>query len=111
MPELPEVQTTVNGINETLKGLRIVDVWSDYNSTFAAGKENIKNKKFFTKFKCTVLGNSILEAQRSGKNIKIHLSNKHTILIHMKMTGHLLYGTFTFDTKDKVWIAKEKGPL
>jgi formamidopyrimidine-DNA glycosylase len=32
--------------------------------------------------------------ERRGKNILVRLSGNKTILIHMKMTGHLLYGTY-----------------
>ena len=51
MPELPEVQTTVNGIKKYVVGLSISGVWTDYNSGFHAGKDNIKNPQYFKKFK------------------------------------------------------------
>ena len=95
MPELPEVQTTVNGINETIQGLVIRDVWTNYGSAYHAGKKNIKNKEYFKHFKKEVAGAKIKNAERKGKNILIHLSNGKTVLIHMKMTGHLLYGTYS----------------
>jgi formamidopyrimidine-DNA glycosylase len=91
VPELPEVQTTVNGINKYVKGLRIVDVWTDYASPNYKGKNQIKNKEFFKTFSKSVVGGVILKAERRAKNILIHLSNKKTVLIHMKMTGHILY--------------------
>ncbi len=97
MPELPEVQTTVNGINKLVKGLKIVKTWTDYNSSFHAGKDNIKNPAYFKAFKKHVEGASITHSTRRGKNVLIHLSNNHTILIHMKMTGHLMYGKYAFD--------------
>jgi len=34
--------------------------------------------------------------KRKGKNILINLSDGKTLLIHQKMTGHLLYGSFDF---------------
>lgn len=108
MPELPEVQTTVNGLNNVLPGLKIVSVWSSYNSPYFAGKENIKDRKYFSKFKKEILGAKVLRAERRGKNILIHLNNDRTILIHMKLTGHLLYGKYV---KKKEWIAVDKGPL
>ena len=94
MPELPEVQTTVNGINAEVKGLTITDVWTSYNSPFHHGKNNVKNPKYFSVFKKTVVGTKIIGAERQGKNILIHLSNKNTILAHMKMTGHFMYGKY-----------------
>ena len=91
MPELPEVQTTVNGLNSTVKGRRIVDVKTTYNSKFYRNKEDIKNPKFFEIFKNKVKGKKILKAERRAKNILIHLSGAETILVHMKMTGHFVY--------------------
>ena len=91
MPELPEVQTTVNGLNKTVKGKRIIDVWTDYNSAYHAGKDNIKDPKFFTLFKRKVKGQKILKAERRAKNVLIHLSGGNTIIVHMKMTGHFVY--------------------
>lgn len=91
MPELPEVQTTVNGLNKTVKGRKIIDVLTTYNSPFYKNKEEIKNPAYFRKFKKKVIGQKILKAERRAKNILIHLSSGETILIHMKMTGHLVY--------------------
>lgn len=94
MPELPEVQTTVDGINAEVKGLTIADIWTSYNSPFHVGKDNIKNPKYFVAFKKKIIGNKIIKAERVGKNVLIHLSNNQTILVHMKMTGHFMYGKY-----------------
>ena len=94
MPELPEVQTTVDGLNKFVKNLTIKDVWTDFYSKDKRFKDSIKNPEYFIWFKKTVLNAKILKAERRAKNILIHLDNKYTILIHMKMTGHLLYGTY-----------------
>ena len=99
MPELPEVQTTVNGLNKTVKGRKIVDVETSYNSSFYKGKDEIKNPEFFKKFKKKIIGQKILKVQRRAKNILIRLSPRlgsgqasgNTILVHMKMTGHFVY--------------------
>lgn len=91
MPELPEVQTTVDGLNKTVKGRRIVTVSTTYNSRYYLHKEEIKNPEFFKKFKKRVIGQKILKAERRAKNILIHLSNGDTILVHMKMTGYFHY--------------------
>ncbi len=111
MPELPEVHTTVLGLNKKLAGKRIVDVWSAYNSPFHAGKQNIKNVHYFKDFKRAVYGADFVRAERRAKNILIHLSNNHTILIHMKMTGHLLFGRYEQDKKTGSWCAVDSGPL
>ena len=91
MPELPEVQTTVNGLNQFVKGLTIKNVWTDYYSEFHLGRPNIKNREYFKKFRTAVIGAKILGARRRAKNILIRLSNGKTILIHMKLTGYLFY--------------------
>ena len=115
MPELPEVQTTVDGLNRTVKGRKIVDVSTTYNSKFYGGKEEIKNPKFFKIFREKVVGQKILKAERRAKNILIHLSSGETILTHMKMTGYYFYNppddaefvrlTFTLDNGKKLVLS------
>ncbi len=113
MPELPEVQTTVDGINEFARGLAITDVWNDYKSPHHIGKDNIKDPDFYASFRKAVIGAKIEKASRRAKNVLIHLSNGNTIIIHMKMTGHVLYGAYKkIKTSGKEsWIAAEAGPL
>jgi formamidopyrimidine-DNA glycosylase len=104
MPELPEVQTTVNGLKEHVVGLHIVDAWSDYDSPHYTGSDNIKDPKYFAQFRKKIMGRKIVSASRRAKNILIALDNGDVILVHMKMTGHLLYGRYAFNS------AKEKDP-
>ncbi|MEK9171798.1 MAG: DNA-formamidopyrimidine glycosylase [Patescibacteria group bacterium] len=91
MPELPEVQTTVNGLNKTVRGKRIIAVSTTYNSKFYKNKEEVKNPAFFRRFRKRVVGQKILKAERRAKNILIHLTGGYSILAHMKMTGHFVY--------------------
>jgi formamidopyrimidine-DNA glycosylase len=107
MPELPEVQTTVNGLRRTVVGLRIVDAWSDYDSTFYYGKETIKDPKYFKQFKKEVIGSKIVSIERRAKNILINLDSGKTILVHLRMTGHLLFGKYDYLEKngEAKWIA------
>lgn len=112
MPELPEVHTTVHGINKEVSGLTIRDVWTSYKSKFHTGKPNIKDPEYFKTFRKKCIGASITHAERIGKNVLIHLSNKKTILVHMKMTGHFLYGKYKKKgKKEQEWIAEESGAL
>jgi len=101
MPELPEVQTTVNGLKQRVVGLTITGVWSDYNSPFFKGSETIKDPVYFKRFKKEVIGKKVVSAERRAKNILINLEGNATILVHMKMTGHLMYGAYRFDMKAK----------
>jgi formamidopyrimidine-DNA glycosylase len=98
MPELPEVHTTATELNRLLPGKRIIDVWSSYNSPFHFGKDNIKNKVYFSKFRELILNKKIIGIRRRAKNVLIDLSGGFTILVHMKMTGHLLYGAYKKQT-------------
>ncbi|MEK7095545.1 MAG: DNA-formamidopyrimidine glycosylase [Patescibacteria group bacterium] len=94
MPELPEVQTTASGLHSFVQKLKIKDVWTDYNSPYFKGSETIKDPRYFQYFKKGVVGKKILHVSRRAKNILINLSGNLTIIIHMKMTGHLLYGDY-----------------
>lgn len=107
MPELPEVQTTVNGLNKTVKGKKIVDVWTDIavkTPSLPHHLTSTKSEAFFKQFKKLVVGTKIVKAERRAKNIFIHLDNKQSIWIHMKMTGHMMYGSYALDPKLKQWV-------
>ena len=106
MPELPEVQTTVDGLNKTVVGLNIKDVWTDIARPMAARpdyRETIKYLPFFKQFQKSLRGKKILSAERRAKNILINVSGGHTILIHMKMTGHIMYGKYSYDKNRNEW--------
>jgi len=112
VPELPEVETTANDLNELIVGKKISDVWSGYDSPYYYDKPQIKDPKFFKKFKKIIIGTKVISVSRRAKNVLINLSNNKTILIHMKMTGHILYGKYEYSKKNKEWTPKEKsGPL
>jgi formamidopyrimidine-DNA glycosylase len=103
MPELPEVQTTVSSLQKVLPKLKIIDVWTDLPIKIAGGirAETLKSSLFYKSFRSRVVGSKVLSVSRRAKNILIHLSNKETILVHMKMTGHLLYGLYEKVTEGK----------
>ncbi len=110
MPELPEVQTTVTGLTRTIVGLTIADVWTDYNSPYFKGSDTIKDPEYFKYFKKEVLNRKIIRVSRRAKNILIHLEptkntlytkgvSRNTVLIHMKMTGHVMIGKYVLNKK------------
>jgi formamidopyrimidine-DNA glycosylase len=105
MPELPEVETTAKMLDKRVKGLVISSVWTDYDSAFHKGKGNIKDKKYFAYFKKELEGKKILGVRRRAKNVLIDVSGNKTILTHMKMTGHFLYGRYEY--KNKRWSPVE----
>lgn len=105
MPELPEVTTTVKGLQRVLPGLKIISIWTDLakKNPIKQFKETVKNEAFFKKFKKEVEGAKVVNVERRAKNILINLSNKKTILIHLKMTGHIIYGKYVYDKKLNKW--------
>jgi len=106
MPELPEVQTIVTDLGKILPGLTITDVWTDHKNMFLCGQSVAKS---FEAFKKEVVGKNFLSVSRRAKNILIHLSSNKTILTHLKMTGHFLYGKWK---KEKnVWIPPQKNSI
>ena len=122
MPELPEVETTVKGLRKTILGLTIKNVWTDLATKDKRQKSSIANLKFFVVFKKEILNKKILSVERRAKNILINTSDGKTILVHLKMTGHLLYGKYKFPPSPTLpltrggrrvgsWIPSEKGPL
>lgn len=116
MPELPEVHTTVEGIKKEVVGKTIKSAWSDFHLATSHGqRNNLKNKRHYDYFLATAIGSKIIDAERKGKNILIHLNNKVTIVIHMKMTGHLMVGNYSKfniqDSKLEKWVALDDGPL
>ncbi len=96
MPELPEVETTTKGLRQKVVGLTIKDVWTDLATKDKRQEDTVANPKYFKFFKKDVIDKKILSITRRGKNILINLSKGKTILIHMKMTGHLLYGKYKY---------------
>ncbi|MDO8659155.1 MAG: bifunctional DNA-formamidopyrimidine glycosylase/DNA-(apurinic or apyrimidinic site) lyase [Candidatus Parcubacteria bacterium] len=95
MPELPEVETTTKGLRKTIIGLSIKDVWTDLSTKDKRQVHSVANPSFFKIFKKDVLNKKVLSVQRRAKNILINLSKGKTILVHLKMTGHLLYGAYS----------------
>ncbi|MDD2934885.1 MAG: bifunctional DNA-formamidopyrimidine glycosylase/DNA-(apurinic or apyrimidinic site) lyase [Candidatus Pacebacteria bacterium] len=82
MPELPEVQTIVNDLNRKIVGEKIADFESVW-------KKNVRPS--FAKFKKEIVGAKIVGVRRIGKHIILDLNSDYSVVIHLKMTGHLLY--------------------
>ncbi|MEK7627489.1 MAG: bifunctional DNA-formamidopyrimidine glycosylase/DNA-(apurinic or apyrimidinic site) lyase [Patescibacteria group bacterium] len=93
MPELPEVETIVGDLNKNILNRKIQDVWSN---TAKFKVESLKLK---------VVGSKIKKVGRVGKNILLYLTRGKILLIHQKMTGHLMYGKWK---KEKAPDGKEK---
>ena len=102
MPELPEVETIVRDLKKRVLKRTFVDVWTDW-------KKMIKKPKSFKEFKKEIKGKKIKNVRRRAKNILFDLSEDRILLIHQKMTGHLLLGKWKLG-KGR-WESQVKGPL
>lgn len=108
MPELPEVQTIVNDLNKKVAGRRITGVWFDWPKMLKDPLGQQRNKiahKHIVVFEKTIKEKKILKVQRRAKNLLFTLSDNLMMLIHLKMTGHLLVGKWKvqkFKGKEKV---------
>jgi len=86
MPELPEVETVVREILPELSGQFIADIDILWERTF-------QNKSLDT-----LAGRQIKDVSRQGKYIIIELSSTY-LIIHLRMTGQLLFSLDGFDKK------------
>lgn len=78
MPELPEVESIRKQLNKFLTGHKIQSV-------------EVKNRKIFQGDEKQIVGAKFLKARRFGKVTVLDLNNKKSLMIHVKMTGQLLY--------------------
>lgn len=102
MPELPEVETIVKGLNQRVKNRTIKNVWTDWPKYFGGQSEN--------QFKKSAIGRKIVKIERRGKNILFFLNSGFILLIHQKISGHLLVGRWRLS--DGKWFPQPpKGPL
>lgn len=106
MPELPEVETTVKGINKRVLNRTFIDVWSDWEKVVKKPRLPGGQEKNFAKFKKEIKGKKIIKTWRRAKNIIIDLSGGYALLVHMKMTGHLLYGRWK--NQNGKWVPEDK---
>ncbi len=97
MPELPEVETIVRDLRKKVLKRTFIDVWADTEKI-------IKKPQKFEEFKKEIKNKKILKIRRRAKNIIFELSGDYILLIHQKLTGHLLYGKWQI--KDKKWEPK-----
>ena len=98
MPELPEVEITVNSLKPKILSQKIIGVWFD--------APNFIKKPSPKEFEKEIKNLEIKDIKRLGKNILIFLSQNKVLLIHQKLTGHLLYGSW--QKEKNRWVPSEK---
>ncbi len=88
MPELPEVETIRIGLTKLLPGRVIGDVWHDWQKSFPNAPADVAR---------FLLNSKVKSVHRRAKVLIIDLSSEYSLVIHLKMTGQLVFrGEKTF---------------
>lgn len=82
MPELPEVETIRRGLDPIIIGSKILSVSSSWPKSFPNAASEVKRFLY---------GSHITAIRRRGKVLIIDLNTGYSLLIHLKMTGQLVY--------------------
>jgi formamidopyrimidine-DNA glycosylase len=82
MPELPEVETVRRGLRELIIGRKIKAVNHDTPKSFPNAPKDVEE---------FLVGASVADVRRRAKVLLIDLSTDYTLVIHLKMTGQLVF--------------------
>lgn len=82
MPELPEVETVKRGLSRLLPGLTIVSAASDTLKSFPNNPQDVA---------AFLVGAQVRRVERRAKVLIIELSTKYSLIVHLKMTGQLVF--------------------
>lgn len=83
MPELPEVETVRRTLQDKLAGCRITGA--------GVHRPEVIGTPGPAEFKAKIRGKEILRLDRRGKYLLVHLSGGFSVVIHLRMTGRLIY--------------------
>ncbi|MBI2592252.1 bifunctional DNA-formamidopyrimidine glycosylase/DNA-(apurinic or apyrimidinic site) lyase [Candidatus Saccharibacteria bacterium] len=92
MPELPEIEIIKQGLSKLLPGRIIADVWHDWQKSFPNAPADVA--RFLVDAK-------IISVKRRAKVLIIELSSGYSLVIHLKMTGQLVFVPKTSEQKAK----------
>ncbi len=82
MPELPEVETVRIGLARLLPGLEIAGADFDWPKGFPNAEADVAQ---------FIVGAQVVAVERRAKVLLIELSTKYSLVIHLKMTGQLVF--------------------
>lgn len=96
MPELPEVETIRIGLEKAIKGKTIKAVEVRLPKIVAIGPQTVSNirknsPQTVQTFRRLLVGHRFVSIRRRAKVLMLDLSGPLTLLIHLKMTGQLIY--------------------
>jgi len=116
MPELPEVETVVRELRPKLKNKKIKAVRVLMGKMVAMGPATLSNLRkthptAHLDFAKALVGQKVGNVSRRAKMIIIDLQGKYAILVHLKMTGQLIYFAKKELAKQIQLFNIEKSPL
>lgn len=79
---MPEVETVKNGLAKLLPGRTIADIWHDWPKSFPNAPADV------VRF---LVGAKVNNVRRRAKVLIIELSSAYSLVIHLKMTGQLVF--------------------
>jgi formamidopyrimidine-DNA glycosylase len=82
MPELPEVETVRRGLSDLIIGRKVADIAHDNQKSFPNAVADVE--KF-------LIDAAITDVRRRAKVLMIDLSSGYSLVIHLKMTGQLVF--------------------
>lgn len=82
MPELPEVETIRIGLSRLLPGQTIKSIEYNWDKSFPNSKNDCDT---------FLLGAKVVQVRRRAKVLIIDLDSQYSLIIHLKMTGQLVY--------------------
>ncbi len=82
MPELPEVETVKTGLARLIVGNKITATWHDTAKGFPNAPDDVAQ---------FLVGSKVIEIKRRAKVLLIELDSSYSLMIHLKMTGQLVF--------------------
>jgi formamidopyrimidine-DNA glycosylase len=82
MPELPEVETVKRGLEELIVGKTVASYSFDWPKSFP----NAKNEA-----DTMLVGATITGVRRRAKVLMVDLNNQFSLVVHLKMTGQMVF--------------------
>lgn len=82
MPELPEVETVRVGLSRLLPGKVISRVDHNWPKSFPNAQADVDSH---------LIGSSVLAVHRRAKVLLVDLNTQYSLVIHLKMTGQLVF--------------------
>ncbi|MAU33781.1 DNA-formamidopyrimidine glycosylase [Candidatus Saccharibacteria bacterium] len=82
MPELPEVETVRRGLSALIVGKTIANETHDTEKGFPNAPDDVQ---------AFMIGATVTAVERRAKVLMINLSTDYTLLVHLKMTGQMVY--------------------